>query len=110
MPQVSKVGCSQAGCHVATSRQVTETWLSMSCRVRLDIYLVGYGGERREGKKSRSKGRSGENGERHSCLFRGETEKGEIRLQAGRKICLPQWTGEGVGVACLLKRQDRSLQ
>lgn len=29
-----------------------------------------------------------------------------LRQQAGRKICLPQWEEEGVGVACLLRRQN----
>ena len=41
----------QAESHMAG--QETETWIGMPCRVRLDIYLVGYGREEGEGEKNR---------------------------------------------------------
>lgn len=48
-------------------------------------------------------------GEEEAASLRGSQKKKGLRLPAGRNICLPQLMG-GVGMACLLKGQDRSLQ
>ena len=59
--------------------------------------------ERERDRRERQKGRCGERMEQgRSCLFRGEMEKGR---NSGWKLKIR----EGVGVACLLKEQDRSL-
>ena len=94
--------------------------IGMPCRVRLDIYLVGYG---REGEKGKSRERGSEKeretererqrethrerdrqtdrrgkgrcGERQKLpLQEGDRKRKRLRLQAERKICLPQrWRG-----------------
>ncbi|XP_057617271.1 nuclear autoantigen Sp-100-like [Chionomys nivalis] len=75
------------------------------CRVTLDIYLVGYGGEkeRRKGRREKNreaereretggKGRSGEKGARQKLPL--QEREGKEGTQAGsrKKICFPQWT------------------
>ena len=73
-----------------------DRWINTPCRVKLDIYLVGDGREEREEKRRRGERET----QRQTEGGRGEWER--LRLQAGRKICLPQWMGEGVGRDCLL--------
>ena len=80
-----------------------DRWISIPCRVRLDIYLVVMEGKG-EGEKSGGE-REGREGRDGSCLSEMELEK---RENSGwkLKITLPQPMGEGVGMACLLKRQN----
>ena len=47
-------------------------------------------------------------GKDRSCLFERETERKDSGWKL--KISLLQQMGEGVGMACLLKEQDRQLQ
>ena len=61
--------------------------------------------KRRETEKKRREGKKWGEGRYRSCLFKRERERKGLRLEA-----LPQWTGEGVGMACLLKIRDRGLQ
>ena len=74
---------------------------------------MGYGGERERGKSRKGEGeRNGgreEVGRDRSCLFEREMEKEETQA-ASRKEDLPASADRGVGVACLLKRQDRPVQ
>ena len=86
----------------------------MPCRVRLDIYLVGYGGEKGKGEESREReklrGRKGRNGEK------GETEATSRRDRHGKgrgsgwklKISL-SWLADRAGLLSL-KGQSRPLQ
>ena len=54
-----------------------------------------YGREGRREEEQRGSG--GREGRDRSCLSKRETEKRErLRLQAGRKTCLPQQMGKGV--------------
>ena len=43
---------SQAGSHVEGEKQ---RWIGMPCRVKLDIYLVGYGREGEKGEEQRER-------------------------------------------------------
>lgn len=73
---------------------------------KVGIYLMCYGGVR-----TRREGRNGERNRHNSShLFRRETERKVLRLEAKGISALPQGLGKGVGGACLLKVQDRSLQ
>ena len=44
-------GWSQAGRHMAGGQE-TETWIDMTCRVRLNIYSGGYEGGREKGRET----------------------------------------------------------
>ena len=96
------------------SRQEAETWIGTLCRVKLDIYLVGYGGEGGEGKKGRekererNKGKGKKLGQTKAASLRGRWKRKELRLEAEDQLASAD--KEGASVACLLKGQDRSLQ
>ena len=47
--------CAGPGQGLCSSGRKTETWIGMPHRVRLDIYLVGYGREEGEGEKRRER-------------------------------------------------------
>ena len=64
----------------------------------------------RRGERERENGETEREGIDGSCLLRGRWKRGRLRLQAGSKICLPWQTEKGVGMACLLKGQNRLLQ
>ena len=97
MPQVSEGGWSQEGSHM----QARDRWIGMPCRVRLNIYLVSYGGERGEGEKSRERrerekkrkreretdrrGR-GEVGGDRSCLLRGRQKRKGLMLESENQL------------------------
>ena len=92
--QVSEGGWSWAVSHGAGERQ-----MGTPCRVRLNIYSVGYGRAEGEGEKSREreKNRRGEEEkweEPEAASARGRWKRKRLRLHAERKICLPQRTGK----------------
>ena len=76
--------------------------------MRLDVYLASYGRGREKGRQA-ERGAEREKGETEAASLRGKRKRKRVRLQAGRKIYLPQRMGEGVDVVCLLKGLDRSL-
>lgn len=84
-----------------TRRQAGKKQTGTPCRVRLDIYLVGYGREGR--REERQRGDSIGGGQKR------ETEKEETQAASRRDDLPTSAIGEGVGVACLLKRQNKSL-
>ena len=44
-----------------------------------------------------------------AASLRGRQKRKRLRLQAGRKICLPQQTGEGVGMASQRDRTEHYI-
>ena len=85
------------------------------CRVRVGYLFSGLwkGREKRKGEKVEEQ-REVEGGGENRAEWReaeaafSEGRKEVTKTGSGRKICLPQQTGEGVGRACLLK--DRTDQ
>ena len=71
----------------------TESRIGIPCRMRLDIYLVGYGGEREEQRERRRKGRSTGKGETEAASSRERDERWEIKGLRLEAISLPLQTG-----------------
>ena len=82
--------CLVLGRETRGSGSETETWIGMPCRVRLDIYLVGYGREGGEGEEQRETDRERE--ERRKRRER-ETERQRMERQ---KLCLQEGDRKGM--------------
>ena len=70
---------------------VRQRWIGMPCRVKLDIYLVGYG---REGQKGRSWEKWGET--EAASLWERQKRMG-LRLEAEDQLALVDEGGVGMG-------------
>ena len=89
----TKAAGPQAGSHVAGERP---RWIGTPCRVRLHIYLVGYGRERGKGEMGEEQIEMRAWGS-HAIiyLFGRETEKEEAQTGAeARSACLGSGEGE----------------
>ena len=81
-------------------------------RVRLDIYLVLYRGERGEVEKSREKeteegkGKSGEKGKTEAASSRGRQKKKGLRLEAEDQLA---WANGGSGRGLSLKGTEQTI-
>ena len=88
--------------------QETETLIGMPCRVMLNIYSGHYG---REGKGEKAGERERERGGRKKIESKRECERGRklaasLREGTGRESVVEAARRKGIGMACLLKRQN----
>lgn len=74
--------------------QEIETWIGTTCRVRFNIYLDGYGGEREKGEAERERER-----DRETCARQERTVRRRFKM-AGRGQRSPGRAGRGSATTC----------
>ena len=95
-----------AGPRQGATWQVRDRWIGTPCRVKLDIYLVGYAGER--GEEQREKER---NGGREVTIeatsLRERQKREELRLEAEDQLASVEGGGSVLGLS--LKGTDHYI-